>query len=110
MSAGEAAACHTWKPHHHHNWLGCRSKNLITRVHNITQISRLRREDVVSYLQAWERPDSSVLGISGAISSARLSSDTSQLRHWRVPSTAAAASSRHSLGANRSRCDLHHIG
>jgi predicted Zn-dependent peptidase len=31
------------------------------------QISRLRREDVVSYLQAWERPDSSVLGISGAV-------------------------------------------
>ena len=30
------------------------------------QVSRLRREDVVSFLQAWERPDSAVLGISGA--------------------------------------------
>lgn len=32
------------------------------------QVARLRRQDVVDYLQAWERPDTSVIGVSGAFS------------------------------------------
>lgn len=36
------------------------------------QVARLQRSDVVSFLDAWERPDSSVLGISGDFDTAAI--------------------------------------